>query len=327
MTQKIAIIGAGAAGVMGALRGTLNNDHITLFSGTPQTKKKSRGQWVARVDNIPGYSKYRKGILNPNIETLNEIKEGPFKDKFEQIQVKIDKVEKQEDERFLLTDHKGETYKYDYVALATGMMDVQPHINGSIQPILPYANVQLVDYCLRCDGHHVLGKETTVIGHTDSAAWVAIMLYERYEVPNMIILTNGEKPEFSDEVRKLIELYHIEVETDAIIDIQGDAKARELEAYQLESGKLVYTQASFISLGMLVYNDLALGAGAEVDKRGFVLTNAKGQSNIENLYAIGDLQADKKKQIYTGWDTAVDALDDINGKIRRTKRERKLKNL
>ena len=74
---------------------------------------------------------------------------------------------------------------------------------------------------------------------------------------------------------------------------------------------------TFVSLGMIVYNELAKEIGAELDERGFVKTNAKGETNIENFYAVGDIQADTKKQIYTSWDMAVDSLDDINAKIRR----------
>jgi thioredoxin reductase (NADPH) len=78
---------------------------------------------------------------------------------------------------------------------------------------------------------------------------------------------------------------------------------------------------------MLVYNKLALSLGTETDERGFVKTNNKGESSIEDLYVAGDLRANTKKQIYTAWDTAVDALDDINGKIRNSKREQVLKTI
>ena len=77
---------------------------------------------------------------------------------------------------------------------------------------------------------------------------------------------------------------------------------------------------------MIIYNELAVSLEAEIDERGFVKTNAKGETNIEGLYAIGDLQADTKKQIYTSWDMAVDALDDIDNKIRRKLREQTLAN-
>ena len=71
---------------------------------------------------------------------------------------------------------------------------------------------------------------------------------------------------------------------------------------------------------MLVYNELAKSLGAKLDERGFVLTDDKGESSVEGLYIAGDLRAQTKKQVYTAWDTAVDAADAIDQKIRLKKR-------
>lgn len=321
----VAIVGGGAAGVMAALRGVLNNDKVALFMGGGKSKKRSRAQWVSKVENIPGYDQYKKGIVNPNQDALKFIESSPFKDNLTKVPKTVAQIEKTQD-GFVLQDEKGETYHATYVVLATGVMDVQPHIQGSMEPILPYANVQLVDYCIRCDGHHIIGKDTTIIGHSNVAAWVAVILYERYKTPSMTILTNGEQPEFEESTQKLLDLYGIKVETSPIQSIEGNAKELVLESFTLEDGKVIKNQISFVSLGMIVYNELAKSLGAKVDDRGFVRTNEKSETSIEGVYAIGDLKADTKKQIYTGWDNAVDALDDINNKIRREKREQLLAN-
>lgn len=321
----IAIIGGGAAGVMAALRGVLNNDNVALFTGNAKAKKKSRAQWVSKVENMPGYHEYKKGIVNPNMETLKWIKSSEFSERFTQLNnLSVETITKNDDGLFTLTDHKGDSHQAKYVVLATGLMDVQPHIQGSIDPVLPYANVQLVDYCLRCDGHHVYKKDTSIIGHTSGAVWVATMLYERYQTPSMNILTNGEEPQFDETTRELIDMYGFNVYTSPIKSIDGNAKELVLNGFELEDGSYVKNQISFISLGMIVYNELAKSLGAEVDERGFVTTNKKGETSVDGLYAVGDLQADIKKQIYTAWDSAVDALDDINGKIRRINREARL---
>lgn len=321
----IAVVGGGAAGIMAALRGVLNNDNVALFTGNAKAKKKSRAQWVSKVENMPGYHEYKKGIVNPNMETLKWIKSSEFKDKFTQLNnLSVETITRNDDGTFTLKDNKGEEYQTKYVVLATGLMDVQPHIGGSIEPVLPYANVQLIDYCLRCDGHHVLGKDTTIIGHTSGAIWVASMLYERYQTPSMNIVTNGETSDFDETTQELAKMYGFNIYTSPIKSIDGNAKELVLNGFELEDGTFVKNDIAFVSLGMIVYNELAKSLGAEVDNRGFVTTNQKGETTIEGLYAVGDLQADIKKQIYTAWDSAVDALDDINGKIRRKKREARL---
>jgi thioredoxin reductase (NADPH) len=319
----VAIIGGGAAGIMGALRGVLNNDRVLLFKGDAKSRKASRAQWVARVDNIPGFQNYKKGIVNPNKETLDFIKESLFSENLEVLAQKVTSIKKV-DGRFELTT-KDSTHIVDKVVLATGVMDVQPHINDSIQPILPYANVQLAEYCLRCDGHHVQNQDLAVIGHEDGAAWTGIILHERYDLKSVTILTNGETPNFSDDTKEMMEMYDFKIETSPIDTIEGNHKEKILESFTLKDGKVIHVQTSFVSLGMIIYNELAKDLGANLDKRGFVVTNVKGESSVEGFYAVGDIQADTKKQIYTSWDMAVDALDDINAKKRKRIRDEKLK--
>lgn len=324
MTQKIydmAVIGAGAAGVMATLRGVLNNDQVLLFTGSAKDKKKSRAQWVGKVENVPGFTLFKKGINEPNKETFSFISQSEFAKNLTKLEgtgvTKIEKV----DGIFQLNGSDEEVYLARYIVLATGVMDVQPEVEGTIKTIFPYANVQSVDYCIRCDGHHVYGKETAIIGKDESAAWVAVMLHERYSPPNLTILTDGEKPQYSQKLQQLLELYNIDVITKGLDGIKGDEKKGVLEGFYFCDGTFRPVDIAFVSLGMMVYNELANSLGANLDERGFVVTNSKGESSVEGLYIAGDLRANTKKQIYTAWDTAVDAVDDINGKLRREKRE------
>ena len=307
---------------MAVMRSVLNNDDVLFFPGSPKNKKKSRAFWVTKVENMPAHLDYKKGIDDPNREAINWLEGGEFKNNLTRIKNRgvIDLRKDKETNLFRVTDNKGSEYFSKFVILCTGVMDVQPEINGSIETIFPYSNVQLADYCLRCDGHHVYKKDLSILGHNNGAAWVAIMLYERYQCPKIDILTNGKKAEFSDETMTLIRQYKINVYEDRIVNIKGSAVQKELEGYFLNNGKFISSQITFISLGMIVYNDLAKMVGAQLDDRGFVLTDSKGLSSVDGLYVAGDLRANAKKQIYTAWDHSVDSADAINGLIRREKR-------
>lgn len=324
MSQKIysvAVIGGGSAGTMAVLRSVLNNDETLFFPGAAKEKKKSRALWVSKVENMPGHLNYKKGIEEPNRESLLWLSNGEFKEKFHWMKNRsVLEIRKNKEGLFELKDSKDESYLAQYVILCTGVMDVQPEIQGSIETVFPFANAQLLDYCLRCDGHHVLGKETVVIGHESGAAWVAAMLYERYETPAMKILTNGKEALFDEEVTELLKLYKIEVITSPILEILGEIKPPKLEGFVFEDGKRISAQMGFISLGMIVYNQLALDIGAECDNRGFVVADSQGKTSVEGLYVAGDLRAKVKKQIYTAWDAAVDSADAINMLLRREKR-------
>jgi thioredoxin reductase (NADPH) len=323
----IAIIGGGSAGIMAATRTVLNNDKTIIFPGTKKDRKRSRERWVKKVENVPGHLKYDRGISDPNTEHINWLKDGEFQDKITFLDAVGVVSLKKNNDLFEITASDEVIYYAKFVILATGITDIQPKIGDSIRDFLPYANKQTIDYCLRCDGHHIFKKETAIIGHYDSSAWVACMLYERYQVPNMMILTNGETPQFGEDVTKLIKLYNIDVYQEPIEQILGDVRSGALEGFVLCCGTSIHCQMAFVSLGMIIYNELAKSLGAQIDERGFVIADQKGQSSVEGLYVAGDLRANTKKQIYTAWDTAVDCADEINAIIRREKRNRLLNNL
>tara|TARA_R110000868_G_scaffold313440_4_gene574452 strand:- start:10339 stop:11322 length:984 start_codon:yes stop_codon:yes gene_type:complete len=313
----VAIIGGGSAGTMAALRTVLNNDETLFFPGTAQDKKRSRALWVAKVENVPGHLGYKKGIEQPNRESLQWLSEGEFKEKFHwKKNTGVTKVTKNADGLFELTDSKDQKWLARYIIIATGVMDVQPIIDGDIEAVFPYANAQTIDYCLRCDGHHVLGKRTAVIGHGNGAAWVAVMLYERYKTPKMSVLTHDKKSEINGEVLELCKKYGIEIIEGEILSVLGKDNGKTLEGFQLAGGSIHECDWAFTSLGMLVYNELAKSLECELDDRGFVTADAKGMTSVDGVYVAGDLRANTKKQIYTAWDTAVDAGDAINARLR-----------
>ena len=318
---QVAVIGGGSAGVMAAIRTVLNNDECLFFPGTPTHKRHSRAFWVSKVENMPAHLSFKKGIEEPNKISLDWLAQSPFADKFHWKKNRgIANLTKSTDDFFTLVDDMGVSYKARYIILCTGVMDVQPHIDGAINPIFEYANVQLIDYCLRCDGHHVLGKNVAIFGHTTAAAWVGVMLHERYDCPDMTILTNGEEPQFDEEVTNLINRYGFKIITERIEKINGDAKNKKLESFQT-ANHIALADYAFVSLGMIVHNELAKMLEAKIDQRGFVITDNKGKTSVDGLYVAGDLRADVKKQIYTAWDTAVDSADEINILIRRKKRQ------
>lgn len=316
----VAVIGGGSAGVMAVIRTVLNNDDCLFFPGTAVDKKRSRAFWVTKVENMPAHLNYKKGIEEPNRESLDWLAAGAFASKFHWKKNRgITKIEKNAEGFFTLWNDLNEEYFARYVILCTGVMDVQPQINGSMAPIFQYANIQLIDYCLRCDGHHVLLKKVAILGHTTSAAWVGIMLYERYQCSEMTILTNGEVPQFDQESSVLMKRYGFNVVTEKIECLIGEPKKKVLESFKTAQ-QTINADYAFVALGMIVYNELAKMLGAELDQRGFVMADSKGKTSIDGLYVAGDLRANTKKQIYTAWDTAVDSADEINVLIRRKKR-------
>lgn len=311
----IGIIGAGAAGTMAINRSILNNQETLLFTGRPQERKKSCGNWVRKIENIPGLAKYERAILEMRNDTLKELAQSPTKHNLYVIEDSIFTIETQPS-YFKLTDASGHTYFVQYVLLATGIMYEQPQIQGTIRPILKYANGRTVVYCPTCDGHRSYGKKTTVIGHSNSAASTALLLSQRYPLKNLTILTNGHKPEFSQEMLSQLQALQINIIENPITEIFGNAEQGQLSGFGFNTGHTIPSEIAFVSLGIRPNNQLALQLGAQVDSQGLVITNSICESSVPNLFVVGDLRANSPKQIYTAWQQAADTVLIINKRIR-----------
>lgn len=315
MLYPIAIIGAGAAGTMAVKRSVLNNSEVLLFAGAKQERRRSRGNWVRKVDNIPGLAKYERTLLELRNEVLQELARSPLGHNLYVVEDSVLSLEKEEG-FFKLTDGAGHTYYARYVVMATGIMDEQPSIQGSIRPILDFANGQTVVYCALCDGHRSFGKKTVVIGYSDSAASVALLLVEKYQLENVAILTNGFSPAFTAELSKRVEEKNIRILEAPIQEVLGNRELKQLTGFKLENGETIEAEIGFVALGIRPNNQLALQLGAQVDADGLVITDLKGESSVSNLFVVGDLRANSLKQIYTAWQQAVESMQVINQRIR-----------
>ena len=320
---EIAIIGSGAAGSMGCLRAVLNNLKTVCFAGNGNTKKKARATWVGKVENMPVLFDKPKAVFQSANEVFKWIKgQDLWRDNLTLVKDSAMEISGKQGD-FKVTTGKGQAYHAKYILLCTGIMDVQPEIHGDISPIFPLANKGDIEYCIRCDGHKTKGREVAIIGHQESALWIASLLIERYDCPKMTVVTNGELLQVSEDspVWERKKCYGIEVATSPIDEILGDPKKEGLTGIRLMDGELIDCQIAFVSLGTIVYNELAKSLGCEIDDRGYVVTDDYGETKVAGVFVGGDLRAGKKKQIYTAWDITVDAVDRIDNYVRKEKRE------
>ena len=327
----IAVVGAGGAGTMAYLRAVLNGDKSVLFSGDSETKRKGRGTWVAEVDNMPGMHDLKRPITSTTKTTLQWMaKQDELKDWRHEIKGVVSSVrliENEGDRHFELTyknKKEEKTVTASYVINATGIMDIQPYINGSIKPILPFANRYDVLYCIRCDGHKTIGHKLTLIGNNDSAIYIGSMMKERYDLEEVSILSNGLEQQFSDTSLELAEAYGMPLHHSPIVKIRGEAKSSGLEGYELEDGTVIDSTVSIVSLGIIAYNQLIKEVGADIDGKGRALVSARYESSVDGFFVVGDLVSGHKMQIYTAWDEAVDAADEVNSRLRIAKRNKVL---
>ena len=252
---------------------------------------------------------------------------------------------RREGELFVIETDRGNAVRGQAVVLSTGVMDRQPSIKmttrtgkvvDDIRWIYPYANNESLLYCVLCEGHLTRDTSTVVFGSSEAAAQVALMLHERYGI-RVTLLTNGEPLTASEETRLLLSEYDIAALSPRVVEIldpEGVSKGTVLRGFRLEDGAVVEARFGMVAMGLhRVYNDLARQLGAEIDSRDRVpeeahvlVDDASSETSIRGLFAIGDMSRRRGpgpslKQIYTAQEYAVRAVNAIDGRLRRARRE------
>ncbi len=311
------IVGGGPVGLHAGLKAALlNQTALVLDKG----RKWCRVWFVPRIDNVPGFPDGVSGaeLVRAGRNALGKYeKKVKLNDFFE-----VEKIEKHE--RFKVKalnkrTNRTEVFESKSVVLATGVVDRQPEIEGSIRHILPYANKGLVHYCLFCDGHMMTGQDVAVLGHEKLAVDTASDL-DWFDAKSITIVTNGKEMlegqainevEKSEALNKMAEL-GVNIITDRITELFG--LDDNFFGMKLSEGSERMFDAGMIALGLYkINNGLATMLGGQLDAEGYVITDSdcrvldKEENPIEGLYAVGDVK-NEWNQIVIGYGDAERAI-------------------
>ena len=268
----VIIIGSGIAGMTAAIylkRGGLNP--LIIEEGTPGGQLNK----INIIENYPGFlttdgpnlaAKIYEQVANLEIEYLYD---------------KVIKTKLNGKEKKVITSNKELTC--DYLVIATGRLskklfsDDEKYIGSGIS------------YCALCDGNLYKGKDVAVVGTGNSA--LEEVLYLADICKSVTIINRGDTFR-GDEI--LVE------ESLAKENVKCVYNSNVVE-YNIENGKLVSVildtkeelkiSGLFISIGS---EPSATIFDVEKDK-GFIIVNETCMTNIENVYACGDVI---KKTVY-----------------------------
>ena len=160
-----------------------------------------------------------------------------------------------------------------------------------------------VAYCATCDGEFFTGKEVFVIGGGFAAAEESVFL-TKYAT-SVTILMRGD--DFScaqataDEARSNKK---ITVKTGVeVVKVEGDTAIKKIVWRDRKTGALTeYENANgfgvFVFAGYVPATDLIRGV-AELDPRGYVVTDRQQKTSVDGLYAAGDVCIKNLRQVVT----------------------------
>jgi thioredoxin reductase (NADPH) len=268
----VIIIGSGIAGMTAGIylkRAGLNPLIIEENAPGGQLNK------INTIENYPGFTK----IDGPSLaaEIFKQARELDIEYLFD----KVLKVELNNEEKKVITG--GTTLTCKYLVIATGRLskklfnDDERYIGKGIS------------YCGICDGYLYKEKDVIVVGGANSALEEALYLSNICNSVTMII--RGEKLRGEEKlINQVLEKNNIKCVYNSNVE-EYNIENSKLASVKLDDGTIMDTDGLFVSIGSVPSADIF-----EVEKeKGFIIVDSECMTNINNVYACGDII---KKTVY-----------------------------
>ena len=147
-----------------------------------------------------------------------------------------------------------------------------------------------VSYCTTCDAFFYLNKDVIVVGRGTSAVMSAINLKDIAK--NVVVITDKPELKVAEKIMldKLKEANNIKIITNAKpLKIVGDGKVEGIVIEKDGKEELIKGDGIFISMGHIPNSEFLKDSGIELDKNGFVVVDKNCKTNIDGIFACGDI--------------------------------------
>lgn len=296
----IIIIGSGIAGLTSAIY-ALNNKRKVLI-----LESKTYGGQIINsniINNYPGFLEISGFDLMTNI--YNQVKNLGGVIKYEEV-LEITKNKK------VIT--KNETYEAKSIIISTGLVPRKLNLENEDKFI-----GKGISYCATCDGSFYKDKDVMVVGGGNTAIEDVIYLsnickkvylvYRRKELRKDVNLTE-----------KVKELSNVEIIYNSNIEkLNGDESLNSVDIINKDTEKItnIIINGLFVAIGKIpsgnIFKDLL-----NVTENGYIITDEDCHTNIDGIYAAGDIRKKRLRQLVTaasdGAIAAIEAIKYINKK-------------
>jgi alkyl hydroperoxide reductase subunit F len=286
MVYDLIIIGAGPAGMTAAIYAARKKLKVLIIS------KDIGGQasLSSDIENYPGFAMITGTELVKNFEKhLDEFKDDIC---LKLTNSGIDKISKR-GELVEIHSADGQAERAKALIISSGKVPKKLGIKGEEE----FLN-KGVSYCAWCDGPLFAKREVAVIGGGNSALDTAINLSK---VAKQIYIINVNPKLTGDKamVDKVSQSHNIRIINNATtLEIQGDKLVGAIKIHDKQTGldKNIEVEGVFIEIGQVPATDYLEGT-IDLNSQGEIKINKHNSTNIEGIFAAGDITNVAEKQI------------------------------
>ncbi len=275
----VVIVGAGIAGLTASIYlKRANIDFVILENTLPGGMLNS----LKDVDNFPGFSHSSgKDIL---LSLMNQIHGLDISINYGNVITILKDVE-----GFKVVSDK-DIYLSKAVVIATGLSKQEEFINGEKEYF-----AKGVSYCATCDGAFFKDGVVAIYGNGNTALEEAIYLNSL--VKHLYFIVNNDTLEGdAKSIETLKKSAKVEFIYDEVMEIKGDEFA--VNSLLLKSGKSLNVDAIFPYVSVKKAGEFLKGLLPLADNA-YIETDENMMSDIEGLYAIGDIRKKSVRQLVT----------------------------
>jgi len=283
--KELIIIGGGPAGLAAALyggRATLRT--LLLEKGMPG----GLAATTAHIENYPGFPSGLGGM-----DLAAQFEEQAKKFGVEIRNAQVESLSK-EGEAFIVRT-ADEAFRASTVILATGASPSMLGVPGEKEFI-----GRGVSYCATCDGAFFRDQVLAVVGGGDAAVEEAMFL-TRFASRVFVIHRRNELRATKIIQDRAFKNSKLEFVWSTVVEaIQGQDKVEEVVLKDVRSGatRILPVAGVFIYVGNRPNSGLVAGL-AELDARGYVITDDEMRTRTSGLFAAGDVRRKLLRQVVT----------------------------
>ena len=290
----IVIVGAGPGGLTaGIYAGRQGTKNLILDKGLAG----GIGREVPQMENYPGFDNIS------GLELVEKMKEQAIKNCDLHENENVSEIIKNDDEyRFTIKTDK-DSYLSKTVILATGSSHRELNAKGEDE-----FKGKGVSYCATCDGFFFQGRDIIMVGGGNSALQEA--LYLNNLGANVTLVHRRDEFRAQKHLQDQIHEEGINVIYNAVVEeIKGDMLVESVVLKDTQTGELTDLPISgiFISVGYIPHTELADQLGVDLDEFGHIIIDKEQKTNVDYVYAIGDVCVGLKQWVVACGEGAVAA--------------------
>lgn len=167
-----------------------------------------------------------------------------------------------------------------------------------------------VSYCATCDGAFFKGKTVAVIGGGNTAAEDALYLEK---LANKVYLVHRRDALRADKILcDRLEKSNVSILWDSVVEsLHGKDKIAQMTLKNVKNNTLttVSVDGVFVAIGQIPNSQLF--ENVKKTESGYIETDDVMRTNIEGVYAVGDVREKTLRQVVTACADGAIAADDI----------------